>query len=105
MNIIIYCVILLGQSCTHCSVAKLLAIDLILDDYAASEKKCKVIQNHQHKEKSKKGDTVDEVDGADLGKFEIIRRELLNATANQTSPSEYDLEVTNAPGQGVYQYK
>ncbi len=50
-------------------------MDLNLDDFKVTEKKCKVVENHRHKEKSKKGETVDEVDGADLGEFEMIKCE------------------------------
>ena len=42
---------------------------LNLDDFEVSQKKCKVVENHRYKEKFKKGETVDEVDSADLGDF------------------------------------
>ena len=48
---------------------------LNLDDFEVSQKKCKVVGNHRYKEKFKKGETVDEVDSADLGEFEMIKRE------------------------------
>ncbi len=48
---------------------------LNLDDFEVSQKKSKVVENHRYKVKFKKGETVDEVDSADLGEFEMIQRE------------------------------